>query len=1039
MIDVERPELVLLAMAGPGGKSPATADAVSMAKLVEVLGYAPARLSQQMALATTLETLVARELVEREDSEEGVAFRLTDEGAERAQTVFDRLATVEIEVIDDDVHTLPLVEAATELDRTIPQLVTKLTDDGQYYHGTPVERRIVGRERERERCRALLEDGRDADHGQALLVTGPGGIGKTTLASDVLETARTTSYTVAGARCQEATAGPYAPIRDLVAALDSQPPVTTGGLDVDDPEAFESGQAALFYQFTRALCPSPDEPPRVLHVDDLHLADSGTIAYLAHLGRQLDAHRIVLVLSYRPAEFAPGSAFEAAFADDREHVTALRLEPLDASATRTVIEQTTTHPGAPEPFVRAIHDRTGGNPLFVEGTVAALLAASELDPTYAWYPTAADDVDVPAGVRGTISSQVAALDEPAQELLHWAALVGPRVPLSVLERVVDHPAGQVGSHVEVLIEAGIFDRMRDPAVVGFRSEVVRDTLVETVPDRRDRHATIAAAFEAVSAGRDVDSVDGDSPEDESTEDAGWTPAAYEWASAIASHHERAGDVEAALEWYRRAGRRAMDAYANEIALDHYRHARTLANELDDEPAILTITERLATIYLLTGEFDRADRHVRYASQRATEPARRQRLAGLAARIARTRGDYEAAMTATSDGLAIETMPSSEYCDLLLVRADLEDHSGAFEEAIETAETARAIATEMDDQSYYVEATHRLGLIATKQDRLDDAQRELEEALELAEDMGNRHRAAGILLPLGSIAFKQGDLSTMGRHLQAALDYFEAVGDPHGAAFTRANLAIRDRKRGDFETATSRIERAIETLEALGDEHAAARQRGNLGSIALSQGEFDRAQILYERALAGFEAVGERREIAIARTGLGRIAIKQGRYDAAQEYLEASRDAFEEMEISGGAANAGLYLTIVDYERGRHESARVDLQTVIDSADAIGDPGLQLNAMLALASVDTVVESPARGLAWWDEIDGVFDLLDPSHSVEPFERILRACIDAGDHAIALEWCDRALGRLETVDANGLSRLRDFLDGQRRDLGATIERH
>ena len=1030
MTDVDRTDLVLLVLAGVGDETQATSTAVSMAELVDALDYPPAQLSQQMALATTLEALRERELIEREDRDDGVAFTLTDAGGERARTVEDGLATTEIEVVSDEVRTYTLAEATTELDRTIPQLVTKLTDDGRYYHGTTVERRIVGRDREREQCRALLEAGRDADHGQALLVTGPGGIGKTTLATDVFETAEETAYTVARARCQEATAGPYAPIYELVAALDSQLPATTGGLDVDDPEAFESGQAALFYQFTRALCPSIDEPPRVLHVDDLHLADSGTIAYLAHLGRRLDAHRVVLVLSYRPAEFDPGPAFEAAFADDRERVTALRLEPLDASATRAVIEQTTTHPGAPEPLVRAIHNRTGGNPLFVEATVAALLAAGDLDQTYAWYPTTADDVDVPAGVRGTIRSQIDALDEPARELLHWAALVGPRVPLSVLERVVDNPAGQVDSHVEVLVEAGIFDRTSDRAIVTFRNEVVRDTLVETIPDRGDQHAAIAAAFEDVYATRDAEGV-------RTTDDP--TATAYEWAAAIAAHHERARDAEAALAWYQRAGRQAMDVYAHETALAHYRHARTLASELDDEPAVLTITERLATIYLFTAAFDRADRHIQYARERATEPARRQRLAALAARLARTRGDYEAAMAAAGDGLAVETTPSSEYCDLLLVRADLEDHSGAFEAAIETAETAREIATEIGDQSYYVEATHRLGLIATKQDRLEDAQRELEEALELAEDLDDRHRAAGILLPLGSIAFKQGDLSTMGRHLQTALEHFEEVGDPHGAAFTRSNLAIRDRKLGDFETATNRLERAIETLEALGDEHAAARQRGNLGSIALSKGELDRAQTYYERALAGFEAVGERREIAIARTGLGRIASKQGRYDAAQAHLEAAREAFEEMAIRGGAATASLYLAIVDSEQGSHESARADLQTVLDTADEIGDRGLRLNTALALASVDTVLDSPAQGLAWWEAIDEGFDLLDPAHSVEPFERILGACANAGDHESALEWCDRAQGRLETADADGLSRLRDYLETQRRDLESTIEHH
>lgn len=1014
MIDIEQGELVMLAIVGCANRSNSR-DAVSMPELVAALGPQADRLGQQMILAKTLQSLREAGFIETTtDTDGSLLFSLTPEGTDRAGAVYDRIASTEIDIVTETTRTLSLEKAAATVDRSIPQLVAGLTDENRYYDRQAVDHRLVGRDRERDRCRQLLDNGMDGAGRQILAVTGPGGIGKTTFAKNVLADANELGYTAVYTRCQTSNDTPYSPIDDLLSKLQMSSPIVTGGSDIDDPETFQHRQAALFYEFTRALTPRPEDPPRLLCFDDLHLADSETVSYLDHLSERLDERRIVLLVSYRPAEFTRPEGAESMIPDAGEGVHTIQLSPLDRSATRKVIEQTTNHRGAPDPFVEAIHDRTGGNPLFVEEMVAALIETNELDPAYEWYPRSDTAIDVPESVLELIGSQVDALEDAARDVLEWAALVGDRVPMSVLTHVVDRPELQVTTLVEALIEGGIFDRTADGTVVTFRSDVIRDAVYPTDRDLRADHARIAEAFESIYRAEEDGSV-----------------GAHEWLGTIAGQYDRAGNPSEAFEWYCKAGRRAMDVYAHETALTHYHTALDLARQLDDDGAMLTVAERLGEIYLVTADFDRAARHVAFARERATDPSRRQRLAALKTRLANLVGEYETAAATAREGIAIDPSPSREYCELLLGRSEAENHVGAFDAAIETAETAREIADDIGAEELLVEATYQLGMYATKQDRLECARESLQKALTRAEELDMLGRVASIHLALGSAAFKRDDRDAMERHNHRALETFERIGDSHGAALARSNLAVLDRKRGDFDTAHDRLEQAIETLEALGDFHGAARQRGNLGSLSLSRGAYDAARTYYRKALAGFEEVGERREVAIARTGLGQVAIKLGDLETARSELERAHEEFVAMEIRRGAANATLHLAIVDLEEGEYETARSALTDALEYYESIGDRSHILTTQLTLACVDTATESPQDGLAWWPEIEPHLEMIDPSNSVEPFERIIRSCTDQHDTAAAIEWCENGLAQLDS-DVAGLSRLRTVLYETRREL-------
>lgn len=1016
MVEISRTDLALLGLLyleEDGIEGPS-----SLSTVADTLDVQTDNLSQQMRLAGALHDLWERGMIEVPDVESTPTYELTPAGRERANKRRQQVADVEIDIVDEKRHRLTVGEATAKYELPSGRILANLTD-GVFYRTGTVEPSLRGREMERNVCRKIFERVETTGRGETLFITGPGGIGKTALTTTVLESFDDET-TVLQTRCRGRENAPYHPIRDLLdqlgASMPSQPPV---GSTIKNPDEFDSRTAAQFLGFTKQLLPAADEPMRVLFLDDLHLADPATLRYLASLGSELAEYRCCVVACYRPDQFEPPSPFEETFTETSELVTFVRLNALERPATRGVVEQVLETREIPNEFIDRIHELTGGNPLFIEETLSTLQERDELSTAHAVYPEDLAVLDLPEAIEAVIEAHLEALPPDARALLKMAALVGNPVPQAVLEDVVALSALDTETVVDMAVEAGIFERVT-PTTLSFRSEVVRDAIRARTDTDPDLHATIATALE--SAVSDADTANSE--------------VGRLWAGTIARHHDRARNEAVAIEWYCRAGKQHMAVYAHDTAIDHYLTALELARDLDDEATIVSVNEQLARIWLVTAEFDRAHRHIEYALDQTTSSARQQALYALATQVHIHRGDYDEAIEAATLGLQLDGAAVEAECRLLLGQASAEENLGDYKLAVETAERARKLATESGEQSLVMEAEYLIGERYVKQDRVDDAQAHLQESLSIANDLADKRFVAQITMVLGIAANKTGAIDSYREYNEQALEAFEAVGDPHGAALARSNLAVADRKDGAYDRARERLLTAIETLDALGDVHSAARQRGNLGSLALSRGEYAVAQEHYQDALESFEAIGERRDSATARLYLGNICLKRQEYDQAQVYLEDALDAFEEMDIRRGIAAGKLDLGVIEVTRGNETESHTLLTESLDTAVAIGAKPVEFRVHQALAYYDTVFESAAKGLERWEEIGGLFQHHDQSYSIEPFQRIIDACVAEDAVEIAIEWSDRGLSSCESLEGSDQSRLRDYLGETRRTLDSSV---
>ncbi|SCG48343.1 Predicted ATPase [Micromonospora coxensis] len=233
--------------------------------------------------------------------------------------------------------------------------------------------------------------------------------------------------------------------------------------------------------------------PLVLVIEDLHWADRSTRDLIGFLVRAARTARMLLVCTYRTDELHRGHPLRPFLAElDRARgVERIELGRLDRDGTAAILADLL---GA-EPATRAVddvHERTQGNPFFIEELAAAG------DPVGC--------ATLPETLRDLLLARVDRLPDAAQRVLRIAAAGGTRFAHQLLAEVAGLPEPELEDALRAAVAAQLV--VADPeGDYEFRHALVREAVHdELLPGEHARlHARYAAAIEAqpqlVAAGR----------------------------------------------------------------------------------------------------------------------------------------------------------------------------------------------------------------------------------------------------------------------------------------------------------------------------------------------------------------------------------------------------------------------------------------------------------------------------------------------------------------------------------------------------------
>jgi DNA-binding winged helix-turn-helix (wHTH) protein len=500
---------------------------------------------------------------------------------------------------------------------------------------------LVGRTEVLAACERGLER-TELCEGQLLLVSGEAGIGKTSLLRALGARARERGFSVwEGAGVDDEGAPAYWPWVEILRAAHAQLsapnferylPAGQQALSLLVPELLGGAQLApgadapatqfrVFDEVARWLAAASAHTPLLLVLDDLHWADTSSRELVVHAARALRNQRVLLACAARPA--ARGADDRGARALRRVARLAQRI-PLQGLAEPEVGELLRRLHGDWQPSVecvRALSERTGGNPLFV-AQISELLAQRKLKPDV----ESLASVGLPPALQDAIRERLCELPLAARELLGAAAAIGHDFDAERLGRLLELSLHDVLAALEHAHARGLLAVDRSaPQRFSFCHPLVRDALYEelaltrrgalhakllhtfALPEDRDarrlgelaRHALHAVPFDLASCLAHV------ARAAEAARQAGGFEAAAELLSRALAKLAGAGQERLAAELLWQLGMDrfcAADAQAAFVALDQ---AAQLARTGGDLALLVRIACDLADLSQLragsTGE------------------------------------------------------------------------------------------------------------------------------------------------------------------------------------------------------------------------------------------------------------------------------------------------------------------------------------------------------------------------------------------------------------------------------------------------------
>jgi class 3 adenylate cyclase/tetratricopeptide (TPR) repeat protein len=377
--------------------------------------------------------------------------------------------------------------------------------------------RFVGRDAELAQLRTTLEAA-GAGRGQVIALVGEPGVGKSRLVRELVRSHRTDGWLVLEANAVSyGQAASFLPVVELLRdyfgvqegdddrrvreKLTGRLLTLDEGLRVALPalEALlvASGgdveRGAVLDAARRLLVLESRRQPVVVSVDDLHWIDPDTQALLDSLVDSVPAHRLLLLLNYRPEYRHDWGG--------RTYYTQIRLDPLPPETAEGVLEALLGTDPSLKALIPLLVERTQGNPFFIEESVRMLAETGALagERGAHRFVQAPATIDIPATVQAILAARIDRLSPADKHLLQCASVVGIEVPRPLLAAVaeVDEPALAAGldrlRSGEFLYESRIFPDVAYTFRHALTHQVAYGGLLHD--RRRTLHARVVDAIE----------------------------------------------------------------------------------------------------------------------------------------------------------------------------------------------------------------------------------------------------------------------------------------------------------------------------------------------------------------------------------------------------------------------------------------------------------------------------------------------------------------------------------------------------------------
>jgi predicted ATPase/serine phosphatase RsbU (regulator of sigma subunit)/tRNA A-37 threonylcarbamoyl transferase component Bud32 len=305
----------------------------------------------------------------------------------------------------------------------------------------------------------------------------------------------------------------------------------------------------------------------VLIIEDLHLADDGTLMLIEEMQKELRNSKLLLIANYRVNDIPAGHRLYQIIRESYENQLPLEAVQLRA-LSRLEIEKITCgmlsdRPENIEDIINLIYSKSKGNPFFAIEIVKQMADDRAIrieNGRWVFDREAIGRIQISSTLLDIIFNRIVLLNKKERSILRWASLIGRKFQTGFLLKLAkvldpDYTETEIVVMIDNAIKLGLLDDdYNEKGVVLFVHDRVREVFEEQIPpgERKKIHQTIAELIE-------------------SNTDADDKNRLYE----LANHYYYSDCWDKVLEYLIPAAEQARDNFANEDAIRYYRMAQEL--------------------------------------------------------------------------------------------------------------------------------------------------------------------------------------------------------------------------------------------------------------------------------------------------------------------------------------------------------------------------------------------------------------------------------------------------------------------------------
>jgi len=740
---------------------------------------------------------------------------------------------------------------------------------------------FVGRDKEIAELKNGLEEAKNGK-GRLYLITGPVGIGKTRLIVEITRYAGQEAFAVLFAHCLDEKAVPYLPITDVLEKY-SKPeeaiPLALSPFE-QTASAVAREKTRLLENYLRRLRSISQSQPVLFVLDDLQWADSGTLSFLHYLSRTISEMPILAIAAY--AEEYLTMAGNLAFKETINNInierncTFLRLSPLGINEISIILGSILGTWKLPKELVEVVHERTGGNPLFVEEMAKAISEQALFDASKRELKVSIGEIRLPDSVKTIISQRLSRLDEDAKKVLRAAAILGRIFEYTALKNTLDMEEEKLLDILDKLIATGYIEEVSgEQEIYRFVHNPVYEVIyAETsTPRRRLMHKR---------AGIELEKLHGNDKK---------------YYAEIGRHYLLGAEAEKGIAYKILAGEYALANYALDEALKNLLEAADALENVKEERQrrefSLKIHKMLGDCYSFRSEFEKAIWEYERALALAEDLETKILLMIKLVYPYREKGEFGKCIEMLEEAMDLAKGEPKLMGEIYRVLGGVYGNKGEHKKEAENYQKALEWGEKACDEILIAKAYLGLGSAFSDTEELQKAKEYIERGLEILKKYNLNRGIASAYNNLALIYSYFGDTEKALHLYSMAKKIYEEIGDLTGTSAIYNNIAMIYYLKGEEERALEFYRKVLEISRKTGERIVELYALSNLGTILQERKEYKECFECYTKAISLAKEIGERTMLAWSLRNIATAYAETGNTEKALEVIEEARKVGEE--------------------------------------------------------------------------------------------------------------------------------------------------